>query len=76
VPADPAPDEITAVERHLMRGAEDLLGPDRAAELADRIAVLARQIALVSAAGAEPLFRWAGAVAPASAARSEDGHDG
>jgi hypothetical protein len=45
-----------AIEHHLVRCAEDVLGADRTAVLADRLTTLAGHLALISAACREPLF--------------------
>jgi hypothetical protein len=53
---DPAARDAAAVDRYLARCAEDALGADRAAILADRLTTLARHLAVLSTACREPLF--------------------
>jgi hypothetical protein len=55
-PADDLAAQSAAIERHLVRCAEHVLGAERAAVLAGRMTTMAGHLALLSAACREPLF--------------------
>jgi hypothetical protein len=55
-PADDLAAGSDAIERYLVRCAEDVLGAERAAVLADRLTTMAGHLALLSAACREPMF--------------------
>jgi hypothetical protein len=59
-PADDLAADSAVIERHLVRCAEDVLGAERAAVLADRLMTMAGYLALLSTACREPLFGQAG----------------
>ncbi len=54
--ADDLATDGAAIEHHLVRCAEDVLGADRTAVLAERLTTLAGHLALLSTACREPLF--------------------
>lgn len=66
-------ESTAATRQQLAATAEVLLGHQRAAELSDRIALLASHVALVSAQGVGWLSQWTRRAGNAGGARRDDG---